>query len=61
MIVTAFDDDTDEHGNRVDVFATGTVEPPPQWLQCGGSPWVLRIDDNGVRCELDLPRSFTRR
>ncbi len=27
MILTAFDEDADEHGNRNDLVATGTVEP----------------------------------
>ena len=57
MVVTAFDEDADEQGNRDDLFATGTVEPSPEWLQCRGSRWVLRIDDNRVRSESDIPNS----
>jgi hypothetical protein len=51
MILTAFDEDADENGNRDDLVATGTVEPSPDWLQCRGSKWILRIDDNGVKSE----------
>ena len=29
MLLTAFDEDADEHGNRDDLVATGTVEPSP--------------------------------
>jgi hypothetical protein len=55
MLVTAYDEDSDEQGERDDLVATGTVEPAPDWLTCTGSKWVLRIDDNGVRHESDLP------
>ena len=51
MILTAFDEDADEHGNRDDLVATGTVEPSPDWLRCRGSKWVLRTDENGVKSE----------
>jgi hypothetical protein len=51
MMVTAFDEDSDESGKRDDLIATGVVEPAPDWLQCSGSKWVLRIDRNGVRHE----------
>jgi hypothetical protein len=57
MILTAFDEDTDEHNNRDDLIATGTVEASPSWLDCLGSKWVLRIDENGVRHESDLRNS----
>ena len=53
MLLTAFDEDLDEHGNRDDLIASGTVEPSPEWLACRGSKWVLRIDANGVRNESD--------
>ncbi len=49
MIVTAFDEDSDENGNRDDLLATGTVERSPDWLQCNGSRWALIINHNGVR------------
>ena len=49
MIVTAFDEDADENGNRDDLLASGTVERSPEWLQCNGSRWALKIDSNGVR------------
>jgi|SRR6266481_4591233 len=54
MSVTAFDEDQDKDGNRVYVVASGTVEPSPDWLQCKGSCWVLRIDKRGVRHESEL-------
>jgi hypothetical protein len=54
MLVTAYDEDSDEDGKRDDLVATGTVEPAPDWLTCKGSKWVLRIDGNGVRHESDL-------
>jgi len=53
MKVTAFDEDM-EDGKRDDLIASGTVERSPDWLQCRGSRWVLRIDGNGVRHESDL-------
>jgi len=57
MVVTAFDEDADEHGNRDDLIASGTVERSPWRLRCNGSHWVLRIDRNGVRHESDLQSS----
>jgi hypothetical protein len=54
MIVAAFDEDTDEKGRRDDLIATGVVEPAPDWLQCRGSRWILRIDRNGVRHESEV-------
>lgn len=54
MILTAFDEDGDEHGNRDDIIASGTVEPSPESLRCLGSRWILRIDRNGLRHESDL-------
>ena len=56
MSVTAFDDDVDENGYRDDLIASGVVEPAPDWLQCNGSKWVLKIDENGVRNESDLAK-----
>jgi hypothetical protein len=53
MVVTAFDDDVDEAGQRDDLLATGIVEPAPDWLSCRGSRWVLRLDERGVRHESD--------
>ena len=53
MVLTAFDEDLDERGDRDDLLASGTVEPAPDWLQCNGSRWVLRIDARGVRHESD--------
>ena len=54
MMLTAFDEDADERGQRDDLLATGTVEPSLDWLQCKGSKWVLRIDQDGVRHQSDL-------
>jgi hypothetical protein len=54
QLLTAFDEDADEHGNRDDLVATGTVERSPAWLQCQGSEWVLKIDENRVKSESDL-------
>jgi hypothetical protein len=54
MVLTAFDEDADEQGNRDDLIASGIVEPSPQWLRCNGSRWALRIDSHGVRHESDL-------
>ena len=34
QVLTAFDEDADEHGYRDDLVATGTVERSPAWLQC---------------------------
>src|SRR6266536_5304450 len=51
MVLTAFDEDLNERGERDDLLASGTVEPAPDWLQCNGSRWVLRIDARGVRHE----------
>ena len=53
MVVTAFEPDS-EGEVRDDLIATGTVEPAPEWLQCRGSRWILRIDENGVRHESDV-------
>jgi hypothetical protein len=53
MTLTVFDEDLDEHGNRDDLIASGTVEPSPEWLSCRGSRGVLRIDELGVANESD--------
>ena len=58
MALIAFDEDADEHGNRDDLLASGTVEPSPEWLTCNGSRWVLRIDRNGVKHESELRRGI---
>ena len=54
MQVVAVEEDY-EGGERDDLVATGTVEASPDWLQCRGSRWVLRIDEHGVRHQSDLP------
>jgi hypothetical protein len=53
MPVTAFDENTDEHGRRDDLVAVGVVERAPAELACNGSKWVLRINADGVRHESD--------
>ena len=54
MHATAFEEDIDEHGERDDLIAGGIVEPSPEWLQCKGSRWMLRIDENGVRHQSEI-------
>ena len=56
MKLTAYDEDLDDGGRRDDLIASGTVERAPDWLTCTGSRWVLKIDENGVRHESELPR-----
>ena len=53
MNVTVFDLD-EENGKPDNLIASGTVEPSPEWLQCRGSKWILKIDENGVRHESEL-------
>jgi len=54
MIVTAFEPDEEADGTPSELFACGVVEPSPEWLQCKGSRWCLKIDSNGVRHRSDL-------
>jgi hypothetical protein len=54
MELTAFDDDADDRGRPDKILATGVVERSPDWLQCNGSRWVLRIDASGIRHASDL-------
>lgn len=54
MVLTVFDSDADEHGDPDDLFATGVVEPSPEYAQCRGSVWCLRIDEDGIRNESEL-------
>jgi hypothetical protein len=54
MRLTAFDDDANDQGEPDKILATGVVEPSPDWLQCNGSRWVLRIDASGIRHASDL-------
>jgi hypothetical protein len=49
--LTAFEEDTDALGERIYVVASGVVEPSPDYVQCRGSKWSLRIDERGVRHE----------
>ena len=54
LSLTAFDLDSDEEGRPDALFATGVVEPSPDWAQRRGSRWSLRIDANGIRHESDV-------
>ncbi|MGI8670915.1 MAG: hypothetical protein ACR2J3_13875 [Aridibacter sp.] len=51
MELTAFDEDADENNKRDDLIANGIVEPSPAWLECKGSKWILRVDENGIHHE----------
>ena len=51
LVATAFERDRDDAGEPEDLVATGAVERAPEWLQCQGSRWVLRIDGRGIRHE----------
>jgi hypothetical protein len=53
MIITAFDHDSNSNGEKDDLLASGTVGRSPDWLQCNGSRWTLKIDKRGVRHEFD--------
>jgi hypothetical protein len=54
MVVTAFDGDADDDGNRNSIIATGIVIPSPAWLACRGSRWSLNINKDGVRHESEI-------
>ena len=54
MRLTAFDDDADDQGRPDKILASGVVERSPDWLQCNGSRWVLRIDSSGIRHAAEL-------
>jgi hypothetical protein len=58
MVVSVYEEDIDELGQRDDLTATGTIEPSPNWLQCRGSRWILRIDRHGVRHESDIKKGL---
>jgi hypothetical protein len=57
MIVTVYEVDLNERGERDDLVASGTVEPAPDWLRPHGSRWVLRLDGIGIRHQSDLRES----
>jgi hypothetical protein len=57
MTVTAFDLDADENGNPDRILVTGTVERSPDYAQCRGSMWSLRVDSQGVQWESQLKSS----
>jgi hypothetical protein len=54
MVVTAFDLDADDDGKPDRILATGTVERSPEYAQCRGSVWSLRVDSVGVQWESKL-------
>jgi hypothetical protein len=58
MIVTAYDEDADEHGNSDWLIATGRVIGSPEWLRCGGSIWALEIDANGLRNQSEISQEW---
>ncbi|HUE70011.1 MAG TPA: hypothetical protein VMP01_03910 [Pirellulaceae bacterium] len=59
MVVTAYEENV-ENGIRDDLVASGVVEPSPSWLQCRGSRWILRIDEDGVRLQSKLGSTDSR-
>ena len=54
MVVTAYDEDADEEGKPDKILATGVVEPSPEFAQCRGSIWALRVNESGVQSESKL-------
>lgn len=48
LIATAFEPDIDENGVADEIRADGTVIRSPEWLQCLGSKWALRMTDRGI-------------
>ena len=54
MVITAFDEDADEQGNRDDLIANGIVVKSPEWLRCKGSQWALQVDDRGYYHESEV-------
>ena len=48
MIATVAEPDANVVGEPDWLVATGVVERSPDWLQCTGSKWVLRFDEDGV-------------
>jgi hypothetical protein len=53
MSATAWMED-EEDGVPDNLLAYGIVETSPEWFQCRGSRWVLRINHRGVRHESEL-------
>jgi hypothetical protein len=60
MVITVFDLDGDEHGNPDNLFATGVVEPSPDYARCRGSRWSLRINEDGIRNESEIRGRSTK-
>lgn len=48
MIATVAEPDPNVNGEPDFLIATGVVERSPDWLQCTGSKWILRFDEDGV-------------
>jgi hypothetical protein len=49
MQVVAFEKDCFDDGSPAFLIARGVVARSPDWLQCNGSLWCLKIDELGVR------------
>ena len=49
MQVVAFERDCFDDGSPALLVARGIATPSPEWLECRGSLWCLRIDELGVR------------
>ena len=54
LTLTAYEEDTDDKGKPDRLLAHGSVEPAPEWLQCNGSKWVLKINSKGVFHESEM-------
>lgn len=52
-VAVAREQDADENGQRDDLLAQGTILRSPDWLQCRGSKWCLKIDDRGIYHQSD--------
>ncbi len=60
VVVTAFDMDADEDGNPDMILVTGSVEASPDFAQCRGSRWAVRVDESGVQWESELEPTDSR-
>lgn len=49
MQVVAFEKDCFDDGSPAFLIARGVVARSPDWLECNGSLWCLKIDELGVR------------
>jgi len=57
MIVTAYDEDEDDNGNPDKMLVTGVVEPSPEFAQCRGSIWSIRVNEYGVQWESEINKN----